>query len=62
MFNNLSSSGECRVNFDTGLTTAIFKSLSWNLCLSDRYLSNPVPGRKNNDLLYSTGFGFTFAR
>ena len=62
MFNNLSQSGEYRVNFDTGLRTALFKWLNWNLSLSDRYLSNAVPGRKNNDLLYSTGFGFTFAR
>ena len=62
MFNNLSNSGEYRVNFDTGLTTSILKWLTWNLSLSDRYLSNPVPGRKANDLLYSTGFGFTFAR
>jgi hypothetical protein len=30
--------------------------------VSDRYLSNVVPGRKSNDLLYSTGLGFTFAR
>jgi putative salt-induced outer membrane protein YdiY len=62
MFNNLSNSGEYRMNFDTGLATAITKWLNWNLALSDRYLSNPVPGRKKNDLLYSTGFGFTFAR
>jgi putative salt-induced outer membrane protein YdiY len=62
MFNNLSNSGEYRVNFDTGLTTALYEWLNWNLSLSDRYLSNAVPGRKKNDLLYSTGFGFTFAR
>ena len=62
MFNNVSNTGEYRMNFDVGVTTLILKWLTWNIALSDRYLSNPLPGRKNNDLLYSTGFGFSFAR
>jgi putative salt-induced outer membrane protein YdiY len=62
MFNNLSNTGQYRVNFDLGATTQLTKWLTWSVALSDRYLSNPVPGRKNNDLLYSTGLGFTFAR
>ncbi len=62
MFNNLSDTGEFRVNFDIGAATQLTKWLAWNISLSDRYLSNPVAGRKNNDLLYSTGLGFTFAR
>ena len=36
--------------------------LTWNLSLSDRYLSNPVPGRKTNDFLYTTGLGIAFAQ
>jgi hypothetical protein len=62
MFNNLSATGQYRVNFDAGATTSLTKWLTWNVALSDRYLSNPVAGRKNNDFLYSTGFGFAFAR
>jgi hypothetical protein len=62
MFNNLSDTGNYRVNFDAGATTQLVKWLNWNLGLSDRYLSNPAPGRKKNDFLYSTGFGFSFAR
>lgn len=62
MFNNLTNGGEYRVNFDVGATTHLMKWLTWNVSVSDRYLSNPVVGRKNNDLLYSTGLGFTFAR
>jgi putative salt-induced outer membrane protein YdiY len=62
MFNNLSERGEYRVNFDIGATTKIAKWLTWNVVFSDRYLSNPAPGRKTNDLLYSTGLGITFAR
>jgi small nuclear ribonucleoprotein (snRNP)-like protein len=62
MFNNLSDTGAYRVNLDVGVATKVKKWLSWNLALSDRYLSNPVPGRKPTDWLYTTGLGITFAR
>lgn len=62
MFNNLSKTGEYRVNFDAGANTRLFKWLTWNLGFSSRYLSNPVAGRKNNDILYTTGIGITFSR
>jgi small nuclear ribonucleoprotein (snRNP)-like protein len=62
MFNDLSDTGAYRVNFDIGVATKLRKWLSWNLALSDRYLSNPVPGRKPTDWLYTTGLGITFAR
>jgi putative salt-induced outer membrane protein YdiY len=62
MFNNLSTGGEYRQNFDIGVTTQLVKWLTWNAAFSDRYLTNPAPGRKKNDLLYTTGLGFTFAR
>jgi putative salt-induced outer membrane protein YdiY/sporulation protein YlmC with PRC-barrel domain len=61
MFNNLSNTGEYRVNFDVGANTQLFKWLTWNLAASDRYLSNPPVGRKTNDIIYTTGFGITFA-
>jgi hypothetical protein len=62
MFNNLSNTGAYRLNFDTTAITQLTKWLNWNISLSDRNLSNPVPGRKNNDLLYTTGLGFTWKR
>jgi putative salt-induced outer membrane protein YdiY len=62
MFNNLSNTGEYRMNFDLGANTRLLKWLTWNLSFSDRYLSNPVPGRKTNDIMYTTGIGITFAR
>ena len=62
MFDNLSSTGQYRMNADMGATTQLTKWLNWNISLSDRYLSNPVPGRKTNDFLYSTGVGFSWAR
>ena len=60
MFDDLSASQK-RVNFDLAFNTKIKKWLTWTLGVSDRYLSDPVPGRKTNDLLYTTGLGITFA-
>jgi len=62
MFDNLSNSGEYRINADLGATTQLTKWLNWNVALSERYLSDPVPGRKKSDFLYSTGVGFSWAR
>jgi putative salt-induced outer membrane protein len=62
MFNNLSDTGQYRMNFDLGANTRLLRWLTWNLGFSDRYLSNPVPGRKKNDILYTTGIGISFAR
>jgi putative salt-induced outer membrane protein YdiY len=62
MFNNLSDTGEYRVNFDVGVATKLRRWISWNVALSDRFLSNPVPGRKTNDWLYTTGLGITFGK
>ncbi len=62
MFNDMNDTSTYRVNFDLGTSTKVFKWLSWNLSLSDRFLSTPAPGRKTNDFLYTTGLGITFAR
>lgn len=62
MFNDLSDTGQYRMNGDVGMTTQLTKWLNWNVSLSDRYLSNPASGRKKNDFLYSTGLGFSWAR
>ena len=62
MFNNLSSAGEYRINLDFGLVTNFKKWLGWQITLSDRFLSNPLPGRKRNDVLASTGLRISFER
>ena len=54
-FPNLSRGGEYRVNFDTSLITDITRRIGWQITLSDRYLSDPPPGLKQNDLLLTTG-------
>lgn len=62
MFSNLTNAGEYRMNFDLGLDTKLRKWLSWQITFSDRYLTNPAPGRKTNDLLLTTGFRISFAQ
>ena len=61
LYPNLSSGGDYRMNFDTTMVTTIRKFLSWQFSVSDRYLTNPVPGKKGNDILFTTGFRLTFA-
>ena len=62
MFNRITDSSGYRVNFDFGATAQLARWLTWNLTFSDRYLSDPVPGRLTNDVLYSTGLGLKFGR
>ena len=57
-FPNLTNGGEYRVNFDTKVVTDITKRIGWQITVSDRYLSNPLPGLKQNDLLLTTGVHF----
>lgn len=61
-FPNLTETGEYRFNFDLGANTRLTRWLLWNIAISDRVLSNPVPGRQKNDLLYTTGVSVTFSR
>lgn len=60
-FPGISESGH-RINFDMSLSTAVRRWFSWQFTVSDRYLSNPVPGRKTNDILFTTGARLTFAK
>jgi putative salt-induced outer membrane protein YdiY len=62
IFDDLGHTGNFRANFDVGASTRLTKWLNWNLSFSDRYLNDPAPGRKTNDILYTTGVGVSFAR
>jgi putative salt-induced outer membrane protein YdiY len=62
LFHNLTNTGEYRMNFDLGAATSINKWLALQATISDRYLSNPVPGRQNNDILFTAGIRVSFAR
>lgn len=61
-FPNVSNTGAYRANFDTTLATAFARWFSLQFTFSDRYLSNPVPGRVKNDLLFSAGVRLSFAQ
>lgn len=61
-FPNISRGGEYRTNFDLSSATTIKKWLAWQLTASDRFLSDPLPGRKQNDFIFTTGFRITFAK
>lgn len=59
-FPNLTNTGEYRHTFDSSLTTKLTSWLNWNVTASNRFISNPPPGSKNNDLLFTTGIGVAF--
>ncbi len=59
---NMSETGEYRLAFDGTLAAALNSWLSWQLSGSDRYLSNPLPGLKTNDIIVSTGLRLTFGK
>jgi len=62
MYPNLSDTGQYRMNFDITGVTAIKKWLGWHLTFSDRFVSDPLPGRLRNDVMLSTGLRVSFAR
>ena len=59
---NLSSTGNYRSTVSLGLVTKLTKVLSWQTSFSDYYLSDPVPGKKSNDLILSTGLRLSFGK
>jgi putative salt-induced outer membrane protein YdiY len=60
VFPNLTESGQYRFAFDSSAITTLKKWLGWQITVSDRYLSNPLPGIKKNDLILTTGLHITF--
>ena len=56
----LNQNGNYRGTFDFGVASKFYRALTWNLNFGDIYNSQPVPGKKNNDLLLTTGLGITF--
>lgn len=62
VFPNVSDTGSYRFQFDTTAATKLKNWLSWQVTYSDRYLSDPLPGFKKNDLILSTGVRLTFGK
>jgi len=57
---DLTDSGQYRIAFDLGTVTKIKSWLGWQTAVSDRYLSNPIPGTKSNDIILTTGINVSF--
>lgn len=60
MYPNLTETGQYRMTFDSSAVTSIMRWLSWQVTVSNRYISNPPPGTRPNDLLLTTGFRVNF--
>ena len=57
---SLNDTSNYRVNFSFGIATKLNGWLTANANFLDQYVSQPVPGNKNNNVLFTTGLGFTF--
>ncbi|HSN39594.1 MAG TPA: DUF481 domain-containing protein [Burkholderiales bacterium] len=57
---SLRDTGEYRLVFDTGAVIKITNRWNATVSFNDRYQSNPLPGVKNNDLLFVTGLQYSF--
>jgi putative salt-induced outer membrane protein len=57
---SLNQTSNYRVNGSFGIATKINGFMTANANFLDQYASQPVPGNKNNDILFTTGVGFTF--
>lgn len=57
---NLKEGGEFRAVFDAGLVLKVNDRWSATITLNNRYQSNPLPGVKNNDMLFVTGLQYVF--
>ena len=59
-FPDLSDTGEYRATFDFGTVTKISKWLGWQNTFADVYVTNPPAGKKQNDIILSTGLNVSF--
>lgn len=54
--------GERRITLDFSAVTQLNRWLGWHTTLSNRYVSNPSPGIRKNDLIFTTGIRTTFGK
>jgi putative salt-induced outer membrane protein YdiY len=59
---DLSATGEYRATFDLGTVTKMSKWLGWQNSFGDIYVTNPPAGKKQNDIIFTTGLSVSFAR
>jgi putative salt-induced outer membrane protein YdiY len=59
-FPNLNDPGEYRGTFNFGTVTKLNKWLGWQNSFGDIYVTNPPAGKRQNDVLLTTGLNFSF--
>jgi len=62
IYPDLTNTGNYRFAFDISSVTKISKWFGWQTTGSDRFLSDPVPGTRSNDIILTTGLNFTFGK
>jgi putative salt-induced outer membrane protein YdiY len=62
IFPDLQDTSQFRSTVNAGLSTKISSWLSWQTTFSDVYVTNPPMGTKDNDVILTTGLGFTFTK
>jgi putative salt-induced outer membrane protein len=60
LFPDLNQTGEYRVTFNLGTVTKLSKWLGWQNAFGDIYVTNPPIGKKQNDILLTTGLNVSF--
>jgi putative salt-induced outer membrane protein len=59
-FPDLSDTGQYRGVFNLGTVTKISKWLGWQNAFGDIYVTNPPAGKKQNDIILTTGLNVSF--
>ena len=62
LFPDLNSAGDFRGTFDFATITKMNKLLGWQNSFSDVYVTNPPVGKKQNDLIFTTGLNVSFGQ
>lgn len=60
LYPDLSDTGEYRGIFNFGTVTKINKWLGWQNAVADTYVTNPPAGKKQNDVIFTTGLNISF--
>lgn len=60
MFPDLNDAGQYRGTFNFGTVTKFSKWLGWQNAFGDIYVTNPPLGKKQNDIVFTTGLNLSF--
>ena len=60
IFPNIHPTGDYRATFNFGTVTKINSWLGWQNSFGDIFVTNPPTGKRQNDILFTTGLNFSF--